>query len=551
MRSGRSDRSVAASIGSVSSPTRVFATVDRGTASTAVALIGRVGGRHRLLGSTGGPVGVPADALLERLRRRILAADRALAEALGIDQAGVVADLRRLECVTTQAPVLAVIAATDRIVGPLAAVAETAGWQVRPLVIDGAEILQVATALADRRVDAILAGASEPPGADERGLIGELGTLVAAATERRPDLVTVLAGGLASPGGRTEALFRPDRPGPTVLAPSPADDGGEPLRALLDSLRGGQDDGRRALAAAAGSLARVLRRHVEVLEIGQSGGSRTLASWQPGAEPSVRTAAVARAALLPRPFTEADLDDVIGWLPIALDRLRTRDRLREMASAPWGDAAADGAALRLAAARAAAGRLLALTPSFDDLPAPDLVIASGGAWLAAPATATVLAVADVARRPGARAVGLDHARVLAPIGTIVDEEERARLVADLRDDLLVPLGTVVTAAGLRAARTAGTLTVHGVGGPLEIDLVPGSVELVDVPPGERATIELQFRDPVDLGVRARHLALDVTGGLGGLVVDLRDVPLRLPDRLEPRRELLASWQALVWPGFDL
>jgi hypothetical protein len=319
---------------------------------------------------------------------------------------------------------------------------------------------------------------------------------------------------------------------------------------LLDSLRGGRDEGRRALAAATGSLAQVLRRRVEVLEIGQSGGSRTLAAWQPGVATAVRTAAVARAALLPRPFTEADLDAVIGWLPISLDRLRTRDRLREMSTAPWGDAAGEGAILRLSAARAAAGRLLERTPSFDALPPADLVVASGGAWLAAPATATALAIADVARRPGARAVGLDHARVLAPIGTIADEDERARLLADLRDDLLVPLGTIVTVSGLRAARTAGTLTVHGGVGPQDVELVPGGLEMVDVPPGERATVELRFREAVDLGVHTRHVALDVTGGLGGLIVDLRDVPLRLPDRLEPRRELLASWQAAVWPGFD-
>lgn len=326
----------------MSTPTRVMATVDRGTATTAVALIGRAGGRFRLLGSTAGPSGVPVEALLERVRRRIAAADLALAQALRIDRPGSAADLRRLACTTAPPPELAVIAATDRVLEPLVAVAQTAGWHVRPLVIDGGDILKVATALADRRVDAILAGASEPPGADERSLIVELCTLVAAATERRPGLVTVLAGGLATPGGRAEALFRADRPGPTLLAPSPTDDGGEPLRGLLDSLRGGNDDGRRAMAAAAGSLARVLRRRVEVLEIGQTGGSRTMAAWQPGARREVRTAAVARAALLPRPFTDTDLDDVIGWLPIALDRLRTRDRLREMATAPWGTRRARG-----------------------------------------------------------------------------------------------------------------------------------------------------------------------------------------------------------------
>ena len=83
-----------------------------------------------------------------------------------------------------------------------------------------------------------------------------------------------------------------------------------------------------------------------------------------------------------------------------------------------------------------------------------------------------------------------------------------------------------------------------------MELAPGAVELVDVPPGEHANVELQFREVVDIGVKARHMALVVTGGLGGLVVDLRGVPLRLPDRLEPRRELLASWQGAVWPGFD-
>ena len=493
---------------------------------------------------------MPAGALIERVRRRVATTDGSLAKALRIDRPGSAGDLPRLVCETAPAPELAVIAATERVVQPLAAIAETAGWRVRTLVIDGAEILKAATSLADRRVDAILAGAAEPPGADERSLVGELSVLVAATTERRPDLVTVLAGGLAASGGRTEALFRPERPGPTVLAPSPVLDGGEPLRALLDSLRGGEADGRRALSAAVGSLAQVLRRRIELLEIGQNGGTRALASWHPGSGPSVRTAVVARAALLPRPFTDKDLDDVIGWLPIALDRLRTRDRLRELAIAPWGDAAGDGAILRMAAARAAAGRLLALTPAFVDLPAPDLVVASGGAWLAGPATAAALAVADAVRRPGSRAIGLDHARVLAPIGTIEDEGDRVRLLADLRDDLLVPLGTVVMAAGMRSTRTAGVLTVHGAGGPTDAELVPGGVDLVDVPPGERATVELRFRDPVDVGVRARHLALEVTGGLGGLMVDLRDVPLRLPERLEPRRDLLASWQAAVWPGLD-
>ena len=292
----------------------VFATVDRGTATTAVALVGRVERRWRLIGSTSAPAGIPEEALLERVRGRLAAVDPGTAASFAFDSAGSAADIRRLACITSAAPEIVVVAATERVVGPLAAVAATAGWRVRRLVLDGGEILAIATALADPRVAAVLAGASDPPGADERPLIGDLGQLVAAATERRPDLVAVLAGGLAEPGGRTEALFRPGRPGATVLAPPPATGGGEPLRVLLDGLRGSDHDGRRALAVATGTLADVMQRRVEVVEIGRTGATRVTAGWTAGAAAVPRAALVPEAALLPRSFSDAHLDAVMNWM---------------------------------------------------------------------------------------------------------------------------------------------------------------------------------------------------------------------------------------------
>ena len=83
-------------------------------------------------------------------------------------------------------------------------------------------------------------------------------------------------------------------------------------------------------------------------------------------------------------------------------------------------------------------------------------------------------------------------------------------------------------------------------GSSETDLVPGGLEVVDLPPGEVATAEFHFRDAVRLGTRGRRFAIDVSGGLGGLLVDLRDVPLRLPDRMDRRRELLDAWQESLW-----
>jgi hypothetical protein len=131
------------------------------------------------------------------------------------------------------------------------------------------------------------------------------------------------------------------------------------------------------------------------------------------------------------------------------------------------------------------------------------------------------------------------------LGAIPDPLERQAMIADLADDLLAPLGTVVTPAGMRAGRPGGSLVVHGEDGATQVELQPGGLSVVDLPPGAAAVAEFQFRDTVRLGGKGRHFAIDVTGGLGGLLLDLRDVPLKLPDRADLRGELLESWRLAV------
>jgi len=161
-----------------------------------------------------------------------------------------------------------------------------------------------------------------------------------------------------------------------------------------------------------------------------------------------------------------------------------------------------------------------------------------------------LAVADVLRRPGAFTIAQDHARLLGTLGVIPDAAERRQALLDLVDDLLLPLGSVVIPGGIRAGGSAGRMTVQAGIGTSEIDLVPGGLQIVDLPPGEVASADLHFRDSVRLGGRGRRFAIDVSGGLGGVLVDLRDVPLRLPERMDRRRELLDAWQESLWPTRD-
>jgi hypothetical protein len=189
------------------------------------------------------------------------------------------------------------------------------------------------------------------------------------------------------------------------------------------------------------------------------------------------------------------------------------------------------------------------TAELDGAP-PDLVILAGGAWSSIPASAALLVLADAFRRPGVVQVALDSARLLAPLGTIEDAAERAHVLGELVPDALVPLGTLAIARGVRTGRQVGQLRLAVGDAPVDLQLAGGRLALVDLPPGQAGSVELSFRAPVDLGVRGKRFALRATGGLAGLVVDLRDVPLRLPERTEARRDVLGSWEAALWPERD-
>ena len=530
---------------------RAFLALDLGSATNSVALIARVGGRWRLLGSAAAPAVVPLEPAIDALVAAARSADPALGDEVGLPAAAEdAADetiLPRLAARTTPPPRLAIVAATARQLGLAVAAAEASGWRASGLSADAADQVAITAALLDPAVVAVLVAAGEPAAADERAGLADLGAVVVAVAARRPDLRVVLAGAAATLAGSFAGRDPAIGPAPSIGRPP-----GRPLRELLAGLGPVAADGRVAIARATQTLAEVIDRRVETLEVGFDAGLRCVARPAPdGALPAGTTSAVvAGAALVPPDPDEATLAGIIAWSTIPRDRHRLRDRLHDLRRDPWGGIAGDGALLRMAAGRAAVGRLIASTAHLDPPDAPDLVVASGGAWAVAPGPAVALALADVVRRPAVSQYAYDHARLLGPLGAIDDEADRRRMVADLADDLLEPLGSIIVAAGVHQARSGGRLVVRAGAGSTELDLVPGGLQLVDLPPGQLGTAELSFRDPVVIGTRGRRFVVEVGGGLGGLLVDLRDVPLRLPERSERRRELLAAWQDALWTGID-
>ena len=528
---------------------RAFFALDIGAATASAALVARLAGRWRLLGTLALPAAVGGETACRTLLERLVHADPGMASAIGADPDGIA----RIPAVTVRSGPprqLAVVAGSERALGPLARVAVGAGWSVRKGSTAVLDPLAMSRLLLDPRVDAVLAGAGDPPGADERGALPELAALVAAVAERRPDLTIVLAGALTDELPRFGDVAA--RSGEVLLgAAATAGADGHGLGERLGELALPPDDSRRAAIVGIQTLAELTARRVEYVEIGYDAGVRAIADPTLGRdEPLVRSAVVTAAALVPPEPDDAVLDHVLGWSTLPLDRHRLRDRLRELRINPWAGAAGEGASLRLAAGRAALERLLGATEQLHAGAAPDLVVAGGGPWAVAPGPVVTLALADVLRRAGATQYAYDHARLLGPLGSIADPDERRSVLADLADDLLVPLGSVVTPAGLRSGRSAGRLVLHADSGDTELDLVPGGLELVDLAPGQTAVADFRFRDSVRLGGKGRQFEVEVAGGLGGLLVDLRDVPLKLPERHDRRREQLSAWQASMWAGLD-
>ncbi len=556
---------------------RAFFALDFGSATTSAAFVGHAGGRWRLLAHAAAPATTKLDALLLGILDRVQQADPELLEDVSAQQrpkpAALVVDLTRLEAHSTPPRRLAVLAGSRRQRRRLEEVATRAGWLVVGASADADDPVAMSRLVLSAATHAVLLGADSRPAGDERRHLPMLGALVAAAARSRPELAVVLAGGAAvresdfleagehdripDPAQAAAAIrAAPPRPaGRGVLLAPDAESGlpaGAALQQVLEGLRARADESRLGVARSVGSLAFVLDRCIEALEVGIDGGLRCRSEPIGPGDRTIVSSHVALAAGSFAPLDPSDeiVDAVLSWSTVAFDRYRLSDRLRDLRISPWGEADGEGALLRLAAAKAAAERLVAATPEISAREMPDILIAAGGVWASTPPSVVALAMADLVRRPGIGRLACDQARLLGPLGTIGDEEERRRIIKDLADDVLLPLGSLILPSGIRQGRSAGRMRVQGESANSDIDLQPGGIWAVELPPGQTAMVELDFRDTVRLGARGRHFSVEVLGGLGGLFVDLRDIPLRMPDRADQRRATWEAWQRAMWSEID-
>ncbi|HZW00145.1 MAG TPA: hypothetical protein VFF55_01170 [Candidatus Deferrimicrobium sp.] len=530
-----------------------FFTLDRGTVSTAATLIAPVEGRYRMLAASAAPAAIDPEAMLEDLAWRVARTDASVAGSMGGWR-----EWSRLEVRSTRPPRACLVAASAETGSLLERAFVGAGWHVAARFFGPEpDLIALGGACLEPSLDAVVMAGRDDADQEERDRARLLWPRTGALARLRNDLAIIACGPfIERPEGiPDDRLFSLPAPGPAAAGPSsPLFQAAAQVGAHLVS--GGDPlalDSRSALRRSVSSLAVLLGKRVDGIEVGAAAASRTLAN--PDGE--LRHAVLASAGLLPHEILDDDeaAEAVLRWSAVAGDPATRLDRIRELVLHPWSAIDGDGLHLRLAMLRTALERLQQgwdslATESRPDDAAADVLVLAGGGFALLPAAAAALAVADGVRRPGAFTILHDHAAVLAPLGALPVEGDRRRLLADLMDDCLLPVGSVVlTGAPGEPGKDRGRVTITTPLFEDELPLEPG-LRLVDLPPGIVARLEIDPGQGSLLGVSGQRFGLEVSGGLGGLLLDMRPIPLELPSGAEQRRALLEAWEEPAWVGSD-
>ncbi len=253
---------------------------------------------------------------------------------------------------------------------------------------------------------------------------------------------------------------------------------------------------------------------------------------------------------------EEDPESILRWVPTPMDPETARGILLNKEAFPWTvPEVPDELWLEQAVARemiweamrVAEGGWTArksrryphLVPQFDP------ILLSGGVLAGAPRPGQAALIALDAIQPVGISTLLLDLHGLAPVLGGVARLKPLAAVEALDGGGILNLATVVTPVG-RARKGEVILRVriqYERGGELELEVEQGSLEVLPLPLGEEAILELRPRGGIDVGLGrpGKGGRQRVQGGLVGLIIDARGRPLRLPDDPEERRAQVQQW----------
>lgn len=523
---------------------------DVGSAWTKAVVVARSRGRWRIAAQAAQPTGWGDEELRRSLAARLsVSADRRVADRLEELLAGA----PRISSHTPRrAGRIALGAVSSELSGASATrAAESAGWTVETVACsdDGRSISDRLAALQAAEVDAWLLAGGFDDGQADQAL--EMASLVAVA--RGESGGPVIWAGASCLRDAVARLFEPDallvvdnaRPSATIEALVPLRHALEELLQRAVEPAGTRQHAPVAFRRAVAELARSTMRRVAGVDVGARYLTWVQADEDGNAESRVFANGGLAAAQL---VTTGGASRIAHALPLAVDELAVADALRNLHARPGTLPQTED---ELVILHAAVRQLLSQTvgagaAGSDDLREADLLIGSGRTIAAAPRPAQAAQMlVDGVRPLGVTQLALDSAGAVGPLGALADGEI-AEGIGTLRDDLLVPLGTSVICRGVRAGQPAMRVRIRRPGAPEigPIELRGGQLQVVPLARGHQAELEIEMLDGASLGSTRRtgRVLTSAAGGLLGLILDARGVPLTLPRRTDDRRAVLAAWR---------
>ena len=278
-------------------------------------------------------------------------------------------------------------------------------------------------------------------------------------------------------------------------------------------------------------------------------------------------------------LAEAGMENVMRWVPFALDAADVRNRIKNKMIRPTTipqslqelivEQALAREALRLAFeqhkslavglkgiqqertisdtfAQTASGETLI------DLLGLDLLVGSGGALSHAPRRAqAALMLLDAFAPEGVTELSVDSIFMMPQLGVLaeVDNESARRAATEVFvKDCLIRLGTGVAAVGSakEGARCMHVRVRLPGGGEEAFDLPFGAIRRVPLAVGAAAEVTVEPAGGFDVGSgRGRALNRTLKGGVVGLIFDGRGRPFELPGDSARRSAKLAEWAAAL------
>jgi uncharacterized protein (TIGR01319 family) len=299
-----------------------------------------------------------------------------------------------------------------------------------------------------------------------------------------------------------------------------------------------------------------LQYQLDVLGVDVGGATTNIAGVIGGQYGSTVSSELGVSYSIARVLEQAGIERVLRWLPFEMKVEEAHNRVLNKGLRPMTvpetredlllEQAIAREAISLTLERAKKGWLdRASSPYTGLLPTVDLIVGRGGVLSQAPQHhQAALILLDALQPTGVCTLALDKASLLPQLGALAAVQPLAAAQVVARDGF-VNLGTAISLVGT-AREGALALRVkmeYEDGQSIEVEVPYGALEVIPLPAGKKATVELRPDSRFDVGLRKRGkgATTEVEGGSVGLIVDARGRPLSLPEGEKKRREKIQEW----------